>query len=297
MSDRPTIHYRGKTYTVLFPDLLRSLTIGEIAALTEDIRKNGVLIPVVVDEDNGIIDGINRLTLAGRLGTQDVPFDVRPGLSPQAKRKLALSLNVYRRLLSAKEFQELRHGRIQRVAEGRRQGKSIRTLAEEEEVSPGQVQRDLDAATVSGETVEPKGGKVTGRDGKDRPAARQKKATTSADEPTGMYREKMEGVVATINCYGRKQEPPPEEPRDARRPGVGTASPQDFDKARALRLIKDSLRELKKPEVSRVIKDSLRELKKPEVSRVITAVFHNLSKIQSMLEGRPVSEHDDPAEQ
>jgi hypothetical protein len=146
---KPTITYRGTTYTVLFPDLLRPLTEAEREELRDDIKRNGVLVPVVVDEHDGIIDGINRLTiaadqdaLAGGWGKVRVRFEVRRNLTLKAKRDLALSLNVHRRHLSADELHELRQGRIQRVAEGHHQGKSTRQLAEEEGVSQTQVQQD-----------------------------------------------------------------------------------------------------------------------------------------------------------
>jgi hypothetical protein len=178
-----TITYRGKTYTVLFPDLLRPLTADEREDLRQDVRRNGVLVPVVLDENDGIIDDINRLTIAaeeespgGGSVKVHVPFDVRRGLSAKAKRDLALSLNVHRRHLDAEDLRRLRGERIRRVAEGRRQGKSTRRLAEDEGVSESQVREDLKAATAQGCAVDPEGGKVTGRDGKARPATRQASA-------------------------------------------------------------------------------------------------------------------------
>jgi hypothetical protein len=54
----------------------------------------------------------------------------------------------------------------------RTEGKSLPTIAKEEEISVGQVQRDLETASTlsGGDKVEPAGGKVTGQDGRTRPA-------------------------------------------------------------------------------------------------------------------------------
>jgi hypothetical protein len=118
----------GRTFHVLFPDLLRPLTAEERAGLREDISRRGVITPVVVDQDNGIIDGINRLTLAAELGLDAgaIPVDVRRGLTPSQKRDLAVALNEHRWHLSVEDLQRLRQERLRRVAEKRREGKSTR---------------------------------------------------------------------------------------------------------------------------------------------------------------------------
>jgi hypothetical protein len=196
---KPTVTYQGKTYTVLFPDLLRPLTKVERFSLADDIRAKGVLVPVVVDENNGIIDGINRLTIAAEESkVETVPFDVRPGLSAKAKRDLAFSLNVPRRHLTPAQQQEARQQRVGRVAEARRQNKSTRAIAEAEGVSEKQVREDIKKATAEGYAVEPEGGKVTGRDGKTRPAkkppAPPKPEPKAAEEPQPTRSPKVEVV-------------------------------------------------------------------------------------------------------
>ena len=97
------IQFDGKVYTVLFEYLFPSLTAEERAGLEDDIQKNGVLVPVVVDEDNGIIDGINRLEIAAKLGLDDVPLDMRKGLTAEEKKDLAVSLNEHRRHLTPED--------------------------------------------------------------------------------------------------------------------------------------------------------------------------------------------------
>ncbi len=77
-----------------------------------------------------------------------------------------------------------RRERVGRVVAWRREGLSLRAIAQAEGVSLGQVQRDLGEATVSGDTVDPHGGKVRGRDGRVRPA-RGKKAAAKLRQPSG----------------------------------------------------------------------------------------------------------------
>jgi hypothetical protein len=65
-----------------------------------------------------------------------------------------------------------------RIAESRQEGMSTRAIAKEEGVSEAQVRRDLEkASTAPGGAVEPKGGRVTGLDGKDRPATNGRRPT------------------------------------------------------------------------------------------------------------------------
>jgi hypothetical protein len=181
---RRTITVNGprgeRTLTVLFPDLLRPLTAEERTGLEESILRDGIAVSILVDQHDGIIDGINRAEIAAANLWMKCPIDVRPCTSDEERRELALALNEHRRHLSQEDLQRLRQERIARVADGRHEGKSLRALAEQEKVSETQVRKDIKAATAYGCAVEPTGGKVTGRDGKKRPAKRKPRHT-----PTG----------------------------------------------------------------------------------------------------------------
>jgi N6-adenosine-specific RNA methylase IME4/ParB-like chromosome segregation protein Spo0J len=125
MSD--VVKVGGQTFTILFPDLLRQLTDGERSGLRADIEARGeVVVPVVVDERLGVIDGGNRLTIAGELGFNDVPIELRPGLSLDEKRALALALNEHRRHLSQGEKRDLIARRLKSSPE-----KSNNSIAED----------------------------------------------------------------------------------------------------------------------------------------------------------------------
>jgi ParB-like chromosome segregation protein Spo0J len=162
---------------LLYHDLLRPLTERERGRLRDAIRRDGVLYPLIVDESWGIIDGGHRYQIAEEEGILALPVIVRRGLDPKAKQELARSLNLDRRHLTVDEQQAARQARVVRVAERRREGQSTRHIAEEEGVSRAQVRQDLEAATGQGCPVQPESGKVTGRDGKARPASRKKAAT------------------------------------------------------------------------------------------------------------------------
>jgi hypothetical protein len=157
-------------FTVLFPDLLRPLSPRERADLRDSIRTDGIRYPPLVTGAVEIIDGFHRIELAAELGMADVPFSIISGRDHDYLRRLALRMNVCRRHLSLEELQVLRGERIERVAESRLEGKSTRQIAEEEGVSQKQVRLDLEKATEEGYSVEPKNGRVNGRDGKSRPA-------------------------------------------------------------------------------------------------------------------------------
>lgn len=154
--------------------------------LVESIRADGLHEPIEVLKSTGtILDGRNRyraLTVAGitpgqqHFVTVDLPDDDLP-------RYVEIK-NLLRRHLTQVQQGQRREARIARVAEARKRGESLRTIAEKEGVSLGQVQRDIEQATVSGDTVEPESGKVLGKDGKERPATQPKKPEPVKLAPT-----------------------------------------------------------------------------------------------------------------
>jgi hypothetical protein len=159
---RPTVTIGGQTYSFLFTDLFRPLTEEEQAGLEADVKARGqVIVPVVVDEAYGVIDGCNRLAIAERLGIKHVPFDVRPGLTHPEKVELAHSLNENRRQLTADDRKALslllRQG-----------GMSYRAIGQRLGVHHDTVRDDIVKATVGNPTLQPD--RIIGRDGKLRPA-------------------------------------------------------------------------------------------------------------------------------
>lgn len=100
------IPYGGKIYKCPFADLLPDLDRDGREELKEDIRKNGVLVKVVVDDEDNVIDGINRLEIAAALNLDYVPIEVFNG-TVEEKRTRALVLNLHRRHLDREKRREL----------------------------------------------------------------------------------------------------------------------------------------------------------------------------------------------
>jgi hypothetical protein len=87
------IHPFAQTFSVLTGD--------ELNDLREDIRSNGIIVPILVNKSkNTILDGRNRWMIATELGVQkDVPYDVFMGTDDEVPAEI-LRLNVFRRHLT-----------------------------------------------------------------------------------------------------------------------------------------------------------------------------------------------------
>jgi hypothetical protein len=140
---------------------------AELAELADDIRENGLKVPVVLWRGQ-IIDGRNRYLACLRAGVE-CRYDDHAGPEEGLESHIA-SLNENRRHLTAEWLQRRRSERIERVARAHVNGESLRSIAAAQKVSHEQVRQDLKEATVKGLTVEPPDGRVKGRDGKSRPA-------------------------------------------------------------------------------------------------------------------------------
>lgn len=175
-----------KTYRVLFPDLLRPLNERERIALKKSINRRGIQSPVIVDENDDIIDGANRASVAAELKIDTLPTKRigRGNMTDDEKAQLCVDLNAARRHLKPGEMKELmkeRQERVERVVVARSEGKSTREIAKGEGVSQPQIIADIQTATDKGLSV-PTPEKITGLDGKQRPSTRKPKAAPV--EPT-----------------------------------------------------------------------------------------------------------------
>lgn len=72
----------------------------EYESLRSSIAEDGVITPIVIDEDGNIIDGHNRQKIADELGIS-CPTKTVSGLDEDGKFKLAISLNGIRRQLTS----------------------------------------------------------------------------------------------------------------------------------------------------------------------------------------------------
>lgn len=163
------VQLNGSMYAAPFADRYRPLSKGERDCLAESISERGVLHAVTTYYSQvfglALIDGVNRCEIMK--GT--IPVVHLGELADDVAKRIADQLHLGRRNLDPTKAEQLRRERIVRIIEKRAEGQSLRTIAEEEKVSPEQVRRDLDKAGVTG-GVTPEPEKVTGRDGKAYPA-------------------------------------------------------------------------------------------------------------------------------
>lgn len=161
----------GVSYHLPFADLLRALGADELAALKQSVIGRGgvhgpgaVVTATIGGVGRAVIDGAHRAAVCQAEGLACATRDMGE-VTADVARGWALDLNVARRHLSPGELEQKRRERVVRVAAKREENKSLRTIAAEEGVSLGQVQRDL--AGVSGDTPdEPSEHHVVGADGK-----------------------------------------------------------------------------------------------------------------------------------
>jgi DNA modification methylase len=76
------------------------LNVHEYGALREDIKRNGVRVPIEYDEDGNVLDGLHRLKICKELGITDYPTVIRGDLTEEEKIAHVFSLNAHRRHLS-----------------------------------------------------------------------------------------------------------------------------------------------------------------------------------------------------
>src|SRR5262249_27258684 len=85
---------------------LPKLPYDQFLALRDNIAINGVLVPILIDEEKRIIDGNYRKAIADELG-YNCPELVQKGLSEEEKRTLARALNLARRQLTQEQKHQL----------------------------------------------------------------------------------------------------------------------------------------------------------------------------------------------
>ncbi len=153
-------HLRRHPAGAEYPDI----TGPEWAALVAEVKEFGVLNNrKVILHQGAVIDGWQLYRACLEAGIKP-KFERLKLPADMPLEKWVEVVNDGRRHETAEVREQRAALRRQRIAEGRAQGKSIRTLAEEEGVHPKTVERDLEkvAPGVAGATP----ATVTGRDGK-----------------------------------------------------------------------------------------------------------------------------------
>lgn len=147
-------------------------------ALRASIERFGVLVPVVTDQHGTVLDGHHRKAIADQLRVK-YRVDVITVAGDDEAREIARTLNSDRRQLTEDQRRDV-------AAALRGQGHSLRAIAGALGVGKSTVERDL--ATVPSGTVPER---VTGLDGKSRPARRPVIVTARHEREAARLREML----------------------------------------------------------------------------------------------------------
>jgi len=141
----------------------------DVGRMEINMRDNGFdpRFPIVTYQGK-VLDGRNRYLASSRAEVSPVIVSFT-GNDEQA-RLFVQTANEHRRHLTREWLERLRQDRMKRIGPKRKEGKSVRTIAAEENVSPSTIHRELNELSDQGEDVEPE--EIVGQDGKTRPAKR-----------------------------------------------------------------------------------------------------------------------------
>jgi ParB-like chromosome segregation protein Spo0J len=140
-----TLTFNGKTYKCPFVGAHPPLSAVEGSYLRADISARGVVTPVVVSEDDEIIDGYGRLMTAICLRQSDVPIVVVTGLTAAQKEEMAMDLNMHRRHLTRQQKREIVVRKLK--AEPSRSNYAIAREADVSDQTVSYIRRKLEAAS------------------------------------------------------------------------------------------------------------------------------------------------------
>jgi len=98
----PATATKRKKLKTPYKDLLPPLKTSERDALTADIKANGVIHPVVIDEDDNILDGHHRYEI-----DRNAPTRVVTGLTEDEKQAYTIRANLARRNLSPEQARDV----------------------------------------------------------------------------------------------------------------------------------------------------------------------------------------------
>lgn len=139
------ITVNGATYTCPFAHVLPPLATEERAELESDIRTHGITVPVLVTDENEVIDGHNRLQIAVALGLTEVPVVVVSGLTAVQKHDRAVALNLRRRHLTREQRREIVARRLK--ADPALSNNAIAAALNVDDKTVASVRRDLEATS------------------------------------------------------------------------------------------------------------------------------------------------------
>lgn len=157
------------TATLALPEL----SVDEYDLLRADIQARGVSVPIEVDEDGMVLDGLVRLRICQELGIRDYPRIVRSGMSDEEKAAYRLVLNLARRHLTRQQKADL-------SVQLHSMGWSRRRIARNLQIDQRSVGRYVESRAAN---AAPAPQRVVGEDGRSYPARKVASAVvTTAGE-------------------------------------------------------------------------------------------------------------------
>jgi hypothetical protein len=160
------------------------------------LRVNGILNDRHITLYEGmVLDGWQLLRGCIEADVEPKFQQLREGVDPATFVEV---MNDRRRHEDAETIRKRAQARRERVAQKRAEGQSTRQIAESEGVSQTQVREDIKVATEQGCSVEPPGGKITGKDCKKRKASRKKKKAPRPKQKDDT--DATGGLVDSLDC-------------------------------------------------------------------------------------------------
>ncbi len=242
--------------------------------LKDDIAERGILVPVELDETGAILDGHHRIRIAKELGIKDYPTLVRVGLTEEQKRCHVRALNILRRHLT----KEQRDAHIKAM---RQEGMTLQAIADATHTSIGKVHSVISSDELF------KNEKLTGKDGKARPAtykprqkaviARSEAEVSRAVDAIGKA-ETIPGQLIDVKVLEQKiRRQESTEAREARRQPLPDDAPLPVDKCRLIHCsVVDTAKQIELGTVDCIITD-------PPYPREYLPVYEELAKVASIL--------------
>jgi len=87
-------------------EIIPPLSKDDYARLKEDVKKEGIQIPIQVLSDGTVIDGLHRWKIGKELGIKDIPYTEKT-INKEEALDLGITLNLNRRHLSYEQKKEI----------------------------------------------------------------------------------------------------------------------------------------------------------------------------------------------
>jgi ParB-like chromosome segregation protein Spo0J len=109
-----------------YSSLVYPLSKSEYELLKNSISNKGLHLPIIINQDNVILDGHNRLKICQELGIEP-KFEVKKFLDPLQEKEFVIEINVKRRHLNCFQIAELEY-KMEEIYRERAKQRSLSNL-------------------------------------------------------------------------------------------------------------------------------------------------------------------------